>query len=55
VISQLSVTLMTRKPLTAALELDRDDVALAMIMGASRLRIDIYSQDDCAANVAACC
>lgn len=35
------VTLMTRKPFPAALELNRNNIALAMIMSAPRLRIDI--------------
>jgi len=38
---------MTRKPLAAALELDRDDIALAVIMGASRLWIDIHAKNAC--------
>jgi hypothetical protein len=41
VISKVSVTLVTRKPIAAAFEFDRDDIALAMIMSAPRLRIDI--------------
>lgn len=45
------MTLMTRKPLPAALELNRDDVALIMIMGASRLRIDIHAHDGCVLNL----
>lgn len=31
------MALMTRKPFAAAFELNRDDIALVMIMGASRL------------------
>jgi hypothetical protein len=46
-----SMTLMARKPFPAAFELNRNDVALAMIMGTPRLRIDIYAQDGCVANL----
>ena len=35
------VTLMTRKPIAAAFELNRNNIALAMIMSAAGLRIDI--------------
>src|SRR5437764_8099434 len=49
--AQPGVTLMTRKPLPAALELDRNDVALAMIMDAPRLRIDIHAQNTFVVNL----
>ena len=35
------VTFMTRKPFSAALESDRNDVVLAMVMSTARFRIDI--------------
>ncbi len=45
------MTLMTRKPVAAAFELNRDDIALVMIMGASRLRIDVHAHDCCVVNL----
>src|SRR5215469_11978573 len=45
------MTLKAREPVAAAFELNRDDIAFAMIMGASRLRIDIYAPDGCAVNL----
>ena len=51
VIGQLSVTLMTRKPLTAALELDRDDVAFAVVVRAPRLFIHVETDDVDAVNL----
>jgi len=44
------MALMTRKPFAAAFELDRDDIALVMIMGAACLRIDIHAHDGCVVN-----
>ena len=44
------MTLKAREPVAAAFELHRDDIAFAMIMGASRLPIDIYAPDGCAVN-----
>ena len=44
------MTFKAREPVAAAFELNRDDIAFAMIMGASRLRIDIYAPDGCAVN-----
>jgi hypothetical protein len=40
-----SVTFVTRKPVPATLELDRDDIALAVVMRASRLWIDVNARD----------
>jgi hypothetical protein len=40
---QFLMTLVTRIPLTAAFELNRDDVALAVVMRAPRFKIDIYA------------
>jgi hypothetical protein len=45
------VALMTRKPFAAAFELNRDDIALVMIMGASRLWIDIHAHHGCVVNL----
>jgi hypothetical protein len=39
------VTLMTRKPIAAAFELNRNNIALVMIMSAARLRIDINAHN----------
>jgi hypothetical protein len=47
---QRGMAFMTRKPFTAAFELDRDDIALVMIMGAACLRIDIHAHDGCVLN-----
>jgi hypothetical protein len=44
------MALMTRKPFAAAFELNRDDIALIIIMGAARLRIDIHAHDGCVLN-----
>jgi len=44
------MALMTRKPFAAAFELNRDDIALVMIMGAACLRIDIHAHDGCVVN-----
>jgi hypothetical protein len=51
VFGKRGMTLMTRKPVAAAFELDRDDVALVMIMGAARLRIDVHAHDGCVVNL----
>ena len=45
------MALMTRKPFATALELNRDDIALVMIMGASCLRIDIQAHDSRVVNL----
>ena len=45
------MTLMTRKPLAAAFELNRDDIAIVLIMGTSRLRIDTHAHDGCVVNL----
>jgi hypothetical protein len=45
------MALMTRKPFAAAFELNRDDIALIMIMGASCLRIDIHAHDGSVVNL----
>jgi hypothetical protein len=50
VFGQRGMAFMTRKPFTAAFELDRDDIALVMIMGAACLRIDIHAHDGCVLN-----
>ena len=42
---KFGVALMTRKPFSAALELDRDDVAVVVIMSASRLIINVRAGD----------
>ena len=47
---KLGMTFMTREPVAAALELDRDDIGLTVIMSTSRLRIDIHAQDDYVVN-----
>ena len=43
--SQLCVALVTAIPFAAALELNRDDVLLAVVMRATRFKIDIYADD----------
>jgi hypothetical protein len=48
--SQLGMTLKAREPVVATSEPNRDDIAFAMIMGASRLPIDIYAPDGYAVN-----
>jgi hypothetical protein len=48
---QRGMAFMTRKPFTAAFELDRDDIALVIIMGAACLRIDIHAHDGCVVNL----
>jgi hypothetical protein len=45
------MALMTRKPFAAAFELNRDDIALIIIMGTACLRIDIHSHDSRAMNL----
>ena len=49
-ISQVSVTLMTREPPSAASELDRDNVVGPMIMPTPRFRIHIHAADFDAVN-----
>jgi len=46
------VTFMTRKPFTAAFELNGYDIALVVIMSAACLRIDIHTEDGSAADLA---
>ena len=45
------MTLMTRKPLPTAFELNRNDIALTVIVGASRLGIDVHTIDGCVADL----
>ena len=45
------MALMTRKPFATAFELNRDDIALVVIMGASCFRIDIHAHDGCVVNL----
>jgi hypothetical protein len=45
------MTSMTRKPVAAAFELNRDDIAIVMIMGTSRLRIDTNAHHGCVVNL----
>src|ERR1043165_2960758 len=47
---QLGVALVTGKPIAAAFELDRDDVAFAVVMSASRFLIDVHTDDQRAVN-----
>ena len=47
---KFGVTFVTRKPVPTALELDRDDVAFFVIMGAARLIINVHAADACAMN-----
>lgn len=42
---ELRMTFVTRKPLSAAFELDRHNVVLVVVMGAARLWIDIDADD----------
>ncbi len=49
---QLGVASMTRKPLAAAFELDRDDVAVAVVMRAAGFAIDFDTDDLGAVEVA---
>ena len=46
------MALMTRKPFATAFELQRDDVAWTVIVGATRFRIDIDAVDLNAVNSA---
>ena len=48
---KFSVALATRKPLPAAFELDRDDIAFAVVMGAARLNIYVRTDDVHVVNV----
>ena len=43
--SEFGVALMTRKPFTAALEFDGDDVAFAVVMSTPRLFINVHPDD----------
>ena len=47
---KFGVALMTRKPFSAALELDRDDVAVVVIVRAARLIINVHTADGYAIN-----
>ena len=47
---KFGVAFMTRKPFSAALELDRDDIALPVIMSASRFLIHLQTGDAGAMN-----
>jgi hypothetical protein len=40
---QFGVAFVTGKPIAAALEPDRDDIAFAVVMSASRLLIDVHA------------
>src|SRR3954447_20862340 len=42
---KFGVAFMTRIPIAAALELDRDDITLAVVMSASRFLIDVHADD----------
>jgi len=44
------VTLVARKPIAAAFELHRDDVAFAVVMSAARFLIDVHADDLYAVN-----
>ncbi len=48
--AQFGVACVTRKPLPAAFELDRNDVAFAVIMSAPRFRINVHAGDGDAGN-----
>jgi hypothetical protein len=47
---EFGVAFMTRKPFSAALESDRDDIPFTVIMSASRFFIYIQTDDACAMN-----
>lgn len=48
--SELGVALVAGKPIPAAFEFDRDDVAFVVIMSAPGFRIDVQTGDACAMN-----
>src|SRR3954468_6562709 len=47
---KFGVAFIARKPIAAAFELDRDDIAFAVVMRASRLLIDLHSDNVDAVN-----
>ena len=47
---KFGVAFMTGKPIAAAFELDRDDIAFAAVMNAPRLLIDVYADNIDAVN-----
>ena len=47
----LGVAFVTRKPFSAALEFNRDDVVFAVVVGAAGLVIEVYADDFDAVNV----